>query len=96
MESLKKFTVERYYTNSHPTYIDLKSEEIKSNFTKLKQEFSKQYKLFFKNHDATIDEISKVSYELSRMIAINSKPFNNSNFIKDCLTVTAIFCLHNL
>ncbi|CAK1580487.1 unnamed protein product [Parnassius mnemosyne] len=84
----KEYNVKRHYEMQHPTFTKFTGEIRKQKMLSLKRELIGQQAMFTKpiqDSETAID----VSYEISRMIAKRSRPFNDVDFVKECIEIAA-------
>nr|XP_022905226.1 general transcription factor II-I repeat domain-containing protein 2-like [Onthophagus taurus] len=84
----KEYNVKRHYETQHPTFTKFTGELRKQKMLSLKRELIGQQAMFIKPIQDS-ETATEVSYEISRMIAKRSRPFNDGDFVKECIEIAA-------
>lgn len=84
----KEYNVKRHYETQHPTFTKFTGELRKQKMLSLKRELIGQQAMFTKPIQDS-ETATEVSYEISRMIAKRSRPFNDGDFVKECIEIAA-------
>ncbi|CAB3240762.1 unnamed protein product [Arctia plantaginis] len=87
----KEYNVKRHYETQHPSFIKFTGELRKQKMLRengLKRELIGQQAMFTKPIQDS-ETATEVSYEISRMIAKRSRPFNDGDFVKECIEIAA-------
>lgn len=86
---LKEFNVRRHWESEHgkSSYASMSAGERKAALTRLSGNLQKSTYLFRKQAEKG-ENLSRASYEVSRLIAARMKPFSDGDFIKECLLTT--------
>lgn len=84
----KEYNVKRHYETQHPSFTKFTGELRKQKMLSLKRELIGQQAMFTKPIQDS-ETATEVSYEISRMIAKRSRPFNDGDFVKECLEIAA-------
>lgn len=85
----KEYNLKRHFESCHKSSISLLDEnQRKRKLESLQSALDKQRNIF-KKSDSENKIVSKVSYEISELIAKRMKPFQDGDYIKDAI---AIFC----
>lgn len=88
----KEFNIKRHYETKHPTFSKFSGQIRKDEVHKLKLSLEKQSSMFQKGNIES-ENNTRASYEVSRLIAENMKPFTDGDFVKKCLiAVVDIVC----
>ncbi|XP_071052939.1 general transcription factor II-I repeat domain-containing protein 2-like [Onthophagus taurus] len=84
----KEYNVKRHYETQHPTFTKFTGELRKQKMLSLKRELIGQQTMFIKPIQDS-ETATEVSYEIYRMIAKRSLPFNDGDFVKECIEIAA-------
>ncbi|XP_071050799.1 general transcription factor II-I repeat domain-containing protein 2-like [Onthophagus taurus] len=84
----KEYNVKRHYETQHPTFTKFTGELRKQKMLSLKRELIGQQAMFIKPIQDS-ETATEVSYEISRMIAKRSRPFNDGDFVKEYIEIAA-------
>ncbi|CAK1581085.1 unnamed protein product [Parnassius mnemosyne] len=84
----KEYNVKRHYETQHPTFTKFTGELRKQKMLSLKRELIGQQAMFTKPIQDS-ETATEVSYEISRMIAKRSRPFNDGDFVKEFIEIAA-------
>ncbi|CAK1578448.1 unnamed protein product [Parnassius mnemosyne] len=84
----KEYYVKRQYETQHPTFTKFTGELRKQKMLSLKRELIGQQAMFTKPIQDS-ETATEVNYEISRMIAKRSRPFNDGDFVKECIEIAA-------
>ncbi|XP_072377718.1 general transcription factor II-I repeat domain-containing protein 2-like [Diabrotica undecimpunctata] len=84
----KEYNVKRHYKMQHPSFTKFTGELRKQKMLFLKREFIGQQAMFTKPIQDS-ETATEVSYEISRMIVKRSRPFNDGDFVKECIEIAA-------
>jgi hypothetical protein len=88
----KEFNIKRHYETKHPKFSKFSGQMSKDEVLKLKLSLEKQSSVFQKGNIES-EKNTRASYEVSRLIAENMKPFTDGDFVKKCLiAVVDIVC----
>jgi hypothetical protein len=88
----KEFNIKRHYETKHPKFREISGQMRMDEVHKLKLSLEKQSSLFQKGNIES-EKNTRASYEVSRLIAENMKPFTDGDFVKKCLiAVVDIVC----
>ncbi|XP_074033766.1 general transcription factor II-I repeat domain-containing protein 2-like [Leptinotarsa decemlineata] len=84
----KEYNVKKHYETQHPSFTKFTGELKKQKMLSLKREIIGQQAMFTKPIQDS-ETATEVSYEISRMIAKRSRPFNDGDFVKECIEIAA-------
>ncbi|KAB0803132.1 hypothetical protein PPYR_00102 [Photinus pyralis] len=84
----KEYNVKRHYETQHPSFTKFTGELRKQKMLSLKRELIGQQAMFTKPIQDS-ETATEVSYEISQMIAKRSRPFNDGDFVKECIEIAA-------
>ncbi|CAK1596193.1 unnamed protein product [Parnassius mnemosyne] len=84
----KEYNVKKHYEMQHPTFTKFTGELRKQKMLSLKRELIGQQAMFTKPIQDS-ETATEVSYEISRINAKRSRPFNDGDFVKECIEIAA-------
>ena len=88
----KEFNIKRHYETKHSQFSKYRGQTRKDKINHLKLCSEKQCSIFQKQNTES-EKNTQASYEVSKLIAKNMKPFTDGDFVKDCLmAVVEVIC----
>ena len=84
----KEYNIRRHYETKHKTYSELTGQLRLDKIIKLKANLQSQSSIFTKQVSEN-EKAVQVSYELSKLLAQEMKPFSDGEFIKKCMLTAA-------
>ena len=89
----KEYNIKRHYDTKHAfSYDKFEGQFREDKVSELKTKLSGQ-QLIFKNVSLQTESLVKASYAVAEIIAKNSKPFSDGEFVKECIECVAdIIC----
>jgi hypothetical protein len=80
----KEYNLRRHFETKHDVYKKYSEKEKDSMVDKLKMGLSQSQNIFRKGND-TAEAATRVSYQISREIAVAGRPFTEGPFVKKCM-----------
>lgn len=88
---LKEYNLKRHFTTTHPQYMLVSEDEMKTIADQLTNKFINQ-STFFSKQKNTEKNITKAGYVVAFDIARSCKAFSDAEFIKNCMIKVAEEC----